>query len=169
MALRRFSEKLSKKEHETAFDFSSEVNMKTRLCDISLTNSPTLIEKLRKIYGLVNYQKGDVLNIIHGNYEVGIVISDKYLDKVLALLKGEKILKVTKDLVSVALTFSDNFLDTPGVLAKSSRLLAWENVNIYEVVSTLNELNFVIHKDHAMKAYNILDALTHEKGNKKHG
>lgn len=163
MALRRYAEKIKTTQPRPKFDYNSEIIMKTNLCDISIRKSPSLFSKLKKIYSIVDYEKGDVLNIIHGNYEVSIVSNMRYLEKIKKELKGEKILNTEHDLVSLSLNFSGDFLHTPGIISTAARKLNWENVNIYELVSTLTELTFIVSKKDSAKGYAALQRLVSEK------
>jgi len=163
MALRRYAEKIQTTHPKPKFDYNSEIIMKTNLCDISVRKSPALFNKLKKIYSIVNYEKGDVLNVIHGNYEVSIISNMRYLEKIKKELKGEKILNTEQDLVSLSLSFSGDFLHTPGVISTAARKLNWENVNIYELISTLTELTFIVSKKDSTKGYAVLQRLVGEK------
>jgi len=159
MALRRHAETLKEAHKKITFDYSSEIIMKTDICDIAVLRSPTLLDKLKKIYDMVNFETGDILNVIHGRYEVSIVTNERYLEKLLDFLKGEKILNLEKDLVTLTLTYSKDFLYTPGVIFNVVRNIAWDNINIYEIVSTNTELTFIIHKKDAVKGYKALEKL----------
>ena len=88
MALRRYSDEL-KDLHEKVkpFDYRSEIVMKTNICDINAVKSPALVNKLNKLYSIVDFEKGDVLNIIVGNFEVSIVTNEKYKDSVIKFLE----------------------------------------------------------------------------------
>ena len=163
MSLRRYAEKLQTTQKKPKFDYNSELMMKTNLCDISVRKSPSLVTKLKKVYTTINYEKGDVLNIIHGNYEVSIISNMRYLEKIKKELKGEKILNIEKDLVSLSLNFTGDFLHTPGIISTAARKLNWDNVNIYELVSTLTELTFIISKKDSTKGYAALQRLVSVK------
>jgi aspartokinase len=162
MALRRYADKIQSNNKIPKFDFRSEINMKTNLCDIAVRKSPGLFAKLEKLHSLVDYNKGDTLNIIHGNYEVSIVTNRKHLENVKKGLKGEKIIKVEENLVALSLNFSEKFLYTPGVISSVIRKLTWEDINIYELISTFTELTFIIAKKDATKGYNALQDLVSE-------
>ncbi len=159
MALRRYTEEIQKTHKEIAFDYSSEIILKTDICDIALLRSPTLFTKLKRFYDIVDFEKGDILNIIHGRHEVVIVTNERYMKKSLDLFKGEKIFNVEKNLVLLTLTFSSDFLHTPGVIYNVVRALAWDNINIYEIVSTNTELTFILNKKDSSKAYKVLGQL----------
>jgi hypothetical protein len=161
MAIRRYSETLQEtmKIRKKDFKFNSEIIMKTGLADLTVVKSPSCLDKLKKLYSLVNYNKGETLNIIQGNYEITIVISEKYLSKLKVILKGEKILTIETDLVSLSISFSSDFLHTPGILAKVTRMFAWEEINVYENISTMTELIYIIKSDDSSRAYNALQKL----------
>src|SRR3989338_3321325 len=117
MALRRHAEELREKHHKIkSFSYESEILLKSNLMDITVRKTPSLLNKLKSLYSMVDYGKGDVLNIIVGNYELSIVLSSKYKERVLKFLKGEKVLNKEEDLVALTFTFSDDFLHTPGVI-----------------------------------------------------
>ncbi|MCK4902485.1 MAG: hypothetical protein KAS76_03935 [Thermoplasmatales archaeon] len=162
MALRRYSEQLKKKHKTVSFDYSSDILMKTQICDISVLRSQTLINKLKNLYDVIAFERGDSLNIIQGSNEVSIVTNERYKDKFLNILKDEKVINTEENLVSLTLTFSKDFLYTPGVIFNTTRNISWENINIYEIVSTNTELTFIVHKKDAMKAYKALEKLIQE-------
>jgi aspartokinase len=163
MALRRYAESLKTKYKEIKFDYSSEIILKTDICDISVLRSPSLLNKLKRLYEVVNFEKGDILNIIHGSHEVSVVTNERYKDKLLVILKIEKILNVEDNLVSLTLTYSKDFLYTPGVIYNVVRNIAWENINIYEIVTTNTELTFILNKKDAVKGYTVLERLMEKK------
>ncbi|MBN2368591.1 hypothetical protein JXC34_06225 [Candidatus Woesearchaeota archaeon] len=164
MAIRRYSETLEEKNaiKKKDFRFNSEIIMKTGLADLTVVKSPKALETLKRLYSLVDYDRGDTLNVIHGNYEITIVISEKYLDRVKEILKDEKILNVEKGLVSMSISFSKHFLFTPGIIAKVTRKLFWENINIYENISTMTELIFIINNKDSLRAYKAMQRLLEE-------
>jgi hypothetical protein len=159
MALRRHADELKAKHKPIKFDFSSEIIMKTNLCDIAVVRSTGVLTKLNQIQALVSYEKGDVLNIIHGTAELSIITNQRYKDKVLKLLKNEKIINIEEDLVSLSLRFSREFFYTPGIVSSIIRKLAWEGVNIFEIVSTFTELTIITGKKDAVKGYNALESM----------
>ncbi len=159
MALRRHADELKSKHKPIKFDFSSEITMKTNLCDIVVLKSTNALSKLKQLQSLVSYEKGDVLNMIHGTTEISIITNQRYKDKVMKILKDEKIVNVEEDLVSLSLRFSKEFFYTPGVISNIMRKLAWEGVNVFEIVSTFTELTVITSKKDAIKGYNALESM----------
>lgn len=161
MALRRYEEELHGFDKNIRrFKFQGEIMMRTNIMDFNVVKSSNLLNKIKNIYSLVDFSKGDTLNIILGSNEVSIVANEKYKEKLSDFLKGEKILNKEFDLVSLTIVFEGkNFLITPGVIFTAIRKLAWEQINIYEIVSTMTELTFILSKKDSMKAYNVLQEL----------
>ena len=160
MALRRYSEELSERTlSNKIFNFKGEIMMKTNICDFNVIKTPNLLNKIKSLYNLVDLERGDSLNIIVGNNEVSIVTNEKHKDRVVRFLKGEKIINKEFNLVALTIVFSGDFLHTPGIVFQSVRRLAWENINILEIISTLTELTFIISKENSMKSYDVLQEL----------
>lgn len=168
MALHRHADKLQKRTIiNKPFKFNPEIIMKTNLCDICVMKTQSALGKIEQIHKIVDYEKGDTFNVIHGNHEIAIVISQKHLVQLEKILKKERILNIEKNLVSLTLSLTREFLYTPGILSLVTRKLAWENINIFENISTMTELIFITAEKDAVKAYNafkelILDYSTDE-------
>ena len=158
MALRRYEEELHNFDKNiTRFKFKAEIMMRTNVMDFNVLKSNSLLNKIKNIYGLIDFGRGDTLNIILGSNEVSIATNEKYKDKLADFLKGEKILHKEFSLVALTIIFdSKEFMSTPGVIFTAIRKLAWEQINIYEIVSTMTELTFILNKKDSMKAYNAL-------------
>ena len=160
MALRRYAEQMEQKSvQKKKFNYDSEIIMKTNLCDVTVLKNHQTFDKIKRLQNMVDYEKGDILNIIQGNYEITIILPQKYQAKLKELLAGEKILNIQKDLVSITLHYSKDFFYTPGVLANITRKLAWENINVFENISTMTELTFIVSSGDATRAYNVMQAI----------
>jgi hypothetical protein len=163
MALRRYADRMKPAaEKKPPFTMKTEIVMKTSLMDMTFVKTPALLSKMKKLYEMIDHDKGDTLNIIQGNYEITIVINDKYKKDILGLLEGEKLLNQEKELVSFTMSFSKGFFYSPGIIAKVTRILAWENINIFEIISTMTELIFIISSKDAMRAYKALQMFVNE-------
>lgn len=161
MALRRYEEELQDFDKKIKkFKFQGEIIVRTNIIDFNVVKSSNLLNKIKNIYNLVNFDKGDTLNIILGSNEVSVVANEKYKDKLSNFLKGEKILNKEFDLVALTIVFEGkNFFTTPGVIFTEIRKLAWEQINIFEIISTMTELTFILSKKDSMKAYVVLQEL----------
>ena len=153
MAIRRNSDKLKSSLIEHAA-YPSNETIRTDIFEVVIEESPTLISKTDKLYPSIDFKKGGLLNIIHGSYEVSIITNESYKEKLLDLLHDEKILCTNDDLVSISLTYSKDFVLTPGILYDISRSLAWDNINIVDIIVTKTELTLIINKEDLIRCYN---------------
>ncbi len=155
MALRRYSEEIQ--NHIVPADsLSGEIIMKTNICDFNVQKTPALMSKLKLLYDMVSIERGDFLNITIGSNEISISVSEKYYSGIEAFLSDEVVLNKQKGLVSLTLVFSGDFLHTPGIVFQVIHRFAWENINLYEIVSTMTELTVVIKKNDSIKGYEVL-------------
>ena len=152
MAIRRHAEKSKNILRTSKFSYFIET-IKTDICYISLEESSTLLPKIQTIYSIVDFKKGGILNIIQGNFEIIVITNKRYEDELLEILHEEKVLETVDTIVSISLTYSKEFLFIPGVLYDIVRLLAWENINIIDIILTSTEMNIIISKKDLMRCY----------------
>lgn len=159
-ALRRYADKIQTRSNGVTFNTQfSEVNLKTNIMDINVLKTPELFDKLKRFYDLINFERGDILHIIYGRTHVAIVTNERYKEKMLNLLQNLKIKKVEENLVALTFTVGKERIDKPGVIFKITRSLAWENINIIEIISVDLEVTFIVEKKDAMKGYHALERL----------
>lgn len=166
MAVRRYTTELKKMNHleKKRGKIDYEISMKTNIYDVNIRRTPSFINNIPSLYSLVRSENGDFINICIGEYEIVITISDKYKTALDDMLRGESVINSEEDMVALTISFKDNnFLETPGITYLATRKLAWENINIYEIVSTLNVLTFIIKKKDSLEAYGVLQAFFDEE------
>ncbi len=157
MALRRYAEEVKDLRSELAdHSIKYEIAMKTHIFDINLYKDDSILELLHHVYQMVSIQRGDFLNISIGSNEISIAVSQKYRDELLELFSNAEIIHAQEDLVAVTVIFSGDFIHTPGVVYEAVRRLAWENINVYEIISTTSELTFVVGIEDSLKAFESL-------------
>lgn len=159
MALRRYSEELSAKEIKNLrIYFDTEIVLKNNIVDISIAKTPELFRDLEKLHKAIGYEKG-TLNIIQGNNEVSLITNEKSFSKVMKVIEKDKITDVVHKLASVSMGLSKEYLHTPGIIAELTRKLAWNNINIYEIISTNTEITLILSDKDAIRAYDALSEL----------
>ena len=157
MALRRHAEELREEvQKRPKMKMRYELSMKTNIFDVNLQRNDESMRILNRLYENVQLEKGDFLNVSLGTFEMSISISDKYTNILKDLIKEETVLNEFTDLVAINIAFSDNFVETPGLVYMAVRKLAFENINVIEIVSTMNVLTFVVERTQSMKAYEVL-------------
>ena len=140
MAARRYAHDLildEEQKKEAGGRIGFEISMKTNIYDVNLRRSDESAARLMSLYGLVKPSQGDFLNVSIGSHEISLSVSDKYRKEVDEIIDESDVIHRFTDLVALTILFKGDFLQTPGILYLAARKLAWEGVNIIEVISTI--------------------------------
>ena len=165
MAIRRYAQDLKKqnKVSDGGRKIDYELSMKTSIYDVNIARSKAFIESRPDLYDQVHPESGDFLNVSIGEHEIVVTVSDKHRALIDEMVKKEKVIARESDMVALTIVFKDNFLETPGITYLATRKLAWENINIFEIVSTLNVLTFIIRRTDSLRAYGVLQTFLDEE------
>lgn len=157
IACRRHHSKLKKeKEHEKKISEilkGSKLEVKNKIVvfiiekDVYFGNITELHKDIKK--------QTEVFHIIEGSNTITLITTDEFTSKVEKLFKN-KIIKVTKNLAEIILKSSEAVEDTPGVVAYLTSLLASNNINILETMSTWTDTLFVIEEKDIAKMMEVL-------------
>jgi aspartokinase len=165
MALRRYAEKLEKKEGNFTSYYFRNIILKTDVCYFVIDSSPDTLDKLQNMYSTLDFKQGDIFNIVQGNHETSIITNIKYEDNIVDVIGQEKIKKLVNDHISISLLYAKDYSLTPGVFYNILRNIAWENINILTFFTTPSELIIFLHHNDAMKCYNILEKYLKKNSN----
>ena len=164
MALRRHSENLKASDvRKIMFAPHTQLILKTNIVYFSARRSPGLFRNLEELYRSLGHDTEDTLNVINGNHETSVITNDKNEKKVAAAIGSEQITTKEKNLVSISMSLEKDFAYTPGILFAVTRKLYWDNINIFEIVTTATELTIIFQKKDAMRAYASIQELIEEK------
>ena len=164
MAIRRYAEEL--KARETAgkngkIDY--EILMKTNIYDVNLRRNDLFAGKLPEIYSSVHPENGDFINVTIGSHEITLSVSENARSNVDRILSDFEIVHSYTDLVALTILFHGDYIQTPGITYLAVRKLAWEHINIIEIVSTMNVLTFIVSREDSHRAYQALEAFLDEE------
>jgi len=156
MAIRRYLEKKKQFLKKIKLSKKTDLLVKSNLFEISLPRTPKLNETITKLYPIVNFNVGDTLNIIYGNYEVLIISNDKYKQKFLDLLRNGSIVEVQENISSISIKIPPECLYTPGFYFAVTKLLLLENIPIIDLVNTKTEVTLILFDKDIPKCYSVL-------------
>jgi len=161
MALRRYGEEL-----RLSMDTSSEMDeldysimIHTDVFDVNVKRSENIVTGLGPLYdSQVNHNGKNLFNVIMGSSELSLVYSGHFSTEVEKLIRNEEILFRASDLAAVTMVFGTHFVHTPGVVYEAARKLAWEDINVFEIISTMTELTFIVKRTDSLKSYEVLQS-----------
>ncbi len=159
MALQRLGLKLKAKNHRAKVLMPQDVTVKSSLVELTYLNSPALRKKYPNVLKLASAGKGLFFNVLQGVFETSIIASKELMEELKLCLKGEKITSSISDLASLTLRFEEEAVYTPGAYYTILKNLAWEGINVVEVISIHNELSIIVEQKKVDKAFSTINEL----------
>ncbi len=159
MALKRISEKLAKNASQKKSLDLTDLTVRSNLSELTFQNSETLPEKTRKLFNDIAGQRNTVCTLSEGIRETTFIVSSEIVSNVKKTFKGETLVSEIKDLSSVTIRLPKEVVYIPGVYYQILKTLAWENINVIEVLSTYTELTIMIENKNVDRAFSILKNL----------
>ncbi|OLS23976.1 MAG: hypothetical protein HeimC3_22010 [Candidatus Heimdallarchaeota archaeon LC_3] len=158
MALRRYAEKFSSRfEHINKLNLhNSDITVRSDLFELTARKSPDDLKKLRLAYENINFQQGDFLTFTNGLFEITIISNQRYRSNIELMFNKEDIIKIIEEIAAITIKLPMEAIGDPGYFYVFSKLLAWKNISIVEIVSTLTELTLILFESDIPVAYNAL-------------
>jgi len=159
VAIKRLQEKAAK-SYEMPKDLSARsLTTYSNLMEIGVVGSSALPEKIQEIYSFPELTEGAMLNISEGVNQTVFVFSEELEEKMKEVLAGEKVLVELKRISQISISFEKEMFETPGFLVYVLKELAWNGINVVEVISTYTELNVMVNGKDLTRAYDVLQKL----------
>jgi len=137
--------------------------VRSNLEDYTFENTESLRQKQADLVQLVNSDSDVFYTICRGVTETTIIASSSISSKISNLLINERLKSHSLDLASITVKLPAVNSEVYGVYYYILKHLAWEGLNIVEVVSTANEFTIIVKQDHVDKAFKVLMQLKRGK------
>lgn len=160
MALNRLSRRIKPKYiFKNIFKNAPELIVRSNLIQITIANSPSLIKKCALLMETFGAKNKYFFTVTLGIFETTIIASQDLKEEIENLLKGEKIAEEFNSLSAITIQLPKESILTPGIFNFFLKSLAWEGVNIIEIVSSHLELNIIVDKKETNRAFSIIQSL----------
>lgn len=136
-----------------------EITVRSKLSDYTFKNSDSLVENQKSLLKLISDQREIFFTFSQGIYETTIVISSSMNDVLEKLFKGEKMVSKISELSSVTVRLPENNIKMTGLYYHLLKKIAWDKINIIEIISTTNEFTLVVDEKDAARTFNVLKNL----------
>lgn len=161
MALHRMKRKIKPKVFASKFlkDLNN-ITVRSNLSEFIFLNSPDTTKIHEAILKKISSQKDVFFNISKGLFESIIVISSEFEKDVEKILKGQKKITKINDLSSITIKLSAETITTPGVYYLVLKALAWNGINLIEIISIGSELSIIFKSTDADRAFSVIKSLS---------
>ena len=157
MALKRIADTMEGKTvSETKLPKLGNITLRSNLVELTYLNSPTILDTYRELFLLVDQRKDVFCSVSQGIKEITIITTDDIRREVEKMFIKEHLIARLISLSSITISLPRIVVDTPGSYYTILKKLAWENINIIEVLSTYTELTIVFSNDDVDKAFSVL-------------
>ncbi len=130
--------------------------VRSDLEDFTFENSETLTLRQSELMKSLNDDKDAFYTYCRGVNESTVITSTSVSDKIREIFKKEKLKSHTSDLASITIKLPTVNTEISGIYYYILKHLAWEGINIVEVVSTANEFTVVVKSDDIDSAFSVL-------------
>ena len=133
-----------------------DILVRSNLTNFTFENSETLKEKQLELVNILNKENDSFFAITRGITETTLIVNDGHIETIEKLFKKEKITSNTKNLASVTVKLPSINIELHGVYYYILKHLAWDGINITEIISTSNEFTTVVSQSDIDRAFSIL-------------
>lgn len=162
MALRRYHQPFNTENSnrlKTIFKNLGDITVRSNLSDFTFQNSNTLIQNHSQILESISGNQQIFYAFTRGMFESNIIISTSEKDNILEAFKNETQIGLKDKLSAISLYLPKGNSKISGLYYQIFKQLAWENITLYEVVSTTNEFTIVVEDHLVDHAFSIIKRL----------
>lgn len=159
MALKRLplTREMHSKQHiQDILQGIGDITVRSNLTDFTFLNSSTLVENQAILLKEIQQKNDTFYTFSKGVNETTLVLSTVIAKEAQAIFSNETLLYRSDKISSITLKLPIENTRYPGLYYQIFKKLAWESINILEVISTTNEFTLVVHDRDVNKAFNVL-------------
>ena len=130
--------------------------VRSNLTDYTFVNSDSLGAKQTELMNIINADNDGFFALCRGVSETSVITSLKHKETIERIFEGERIVNHDTNLASITVKLPQVNTEIFGIYYYILKQLAWEGINIIEVVSTANEFTAVVNQDDVDRAFKIL-------------
>lgn len=156
MALRRAARSLQKRKKDIPVIKPEELIVRSGIVEYTFEKSETIASAVAAFLHATAREKKYFSVVTEGVFEVAVIMSKQYEQIAKRSFKNEVITARQESISTITLRLPTNNVIVPGVYHRFLQKLAWENINIVDVVSTLTEFTILLSEDEVDRAFTLL-------------
>lgn len=157
MALRRYSPRRNKFTRNN-FRELGDIVVRSGITEYTYLNSRNMLANKAKLLNAVKDQS--IYLNYSGNYqESNFLVSTSFKEVVEENLKEEKLLSVKDQLSSITIALPAQNTKTVGLYFYLFKLLAYEGIPVYEIISTANYFTLFLEKEYVNQAFLLMNEI----------
>jgi len=162
MALRRYDQPINTEDTvrlKNVFKNLGDITVRSNLSDFTFQNSKTLINSHSKVLEKINTKHQIFYAFTRGIFESNIMSSTSEKESIFEVFKNETLIGLQDNLSAISINLPQGNSKIVGLYYQIFKRLAWENVTLYEVISTTNEFTILVEDHLVDKAFSVIKGL----------
>ena len=162
MALKRLSPKFDpnlKIKVKKVINKLGDITVRSKITYYTFKNSDSIIEKQAELLKRLKGKKDIFFAFSQGVYETTIILSDSEHHDIDLIFKHETIIQETTGLSSITIKLPSENADVSGIYYFILKKIAWEGINILDIISTMHEFTIIVDDESIDRAFSILKNL----------
>ena len=162
MALRRYDPPMNTQNTvrlKNVFKNLGDITVRSNLSDFTFQNSKTLINSHSKVLEKINTKHQIFYAFTRGIFESNIMSSTSEKESIFEVFKNEILIGFHDNLSAISINLPEGNSKIVGLYYQIFKRLAWENVTLYEVISTTNEFTILVEDHLVDKAFSVIKGL----------
>ncbi|MCC4228450.1 hypothetical protein [Zunongwangia profunda] len=158
MALRRYAPKRTKINMNSLRELG-DIIVRSGITEYTFLNSKTIIANKSRLLDAVKDQTGVYLNYSSNYQESNILVSSSLTNLVEDYFKNEVRVTIKEDLSSITIALPKNSSQSVGLYFYIFKLLAYEGIPVFEMISTSNYFALFLEREYVNKAFLLLNEI----------
>ncbi|MBF8249723.1 MAG: aspartate kinase [Candidatus Levybacteria bacterium] len=160
MALNRLSATIKPRYvFKNIFKSPPDMIVRSNLIGLTIAHSEKLADRYLSILKLSDTNDKHFLTVTQGTFNATIITSKDLVNSIKNILKDEIIVTEFTNLSSITIKLPKEAVSTPGIFYFFLKSLAWEGVNIVEIVSSYLEFTLILPEKETNRAFSIIQSL----------
>lgn len=158
VALKRLLGQLDKDGAKFWIEGLGDLTVRSGLVEWTFSNSDSLMNCQARFFRQMK-DRGFFCSLSQGVLETTLVAPASLEKEITRIFRKERLLAKFTHLASISIQLPKEIVDTPGVYYSILHSLAWEGLNVVEVLSTYTELTVIFHQRDIDRAFSALKKL----------
>ena len=158
MALRRYAPKQHLVKN-VSFRQMGDIVVRSGITEYTYLNSKSILSSQASLMNIVKDEVGVYLNYSSNYQESNILVSSDLKETVSKCFRDEILVSVKSDLSSITIALPKNSSQSVGLYFYIFKLLAYEGIPVFEMISTSNYFALFLEKEFVNQAFILLNEI----------
>ena len=136
-----------------------DIIVRSNLTDFTFRNSDNILNSLGRTMNELSSHRDGFCTMVRGVFESNVIVGADFNDVVMRNFAGEECTFRSDNLSAITLKLPADNVQACGFYYQIMKFIAWEGINVKEVVSTTNEFSVIVAEDDVDRAFAILKNL----------